>query len=103
MSTAPLVDQVAPGAGWQQDLARLVERAALGDRTAFARFFDLTADRVYRVELLRARGCGDEAERAARDRYLTAWAVAGSFRTSGLSPLGWVLSLPVRPDPRTGA
>ena len=99
MSTAPLLDEGTPDTGHRQVLDRLVERAALGDRTAFERFFDLTAQRVYRAELVRARGRAPVAERAARDRYLTAWTSARSYRHSGLSPLAWLMSLPVRSDP----
>lgn len=81
------------------DLAELLLRSAGGDRWAFLRFYDATRVAVYRLELMRA-GEAESAEQAAAARFVEAWRRAGAHLASGLSPLAWLLSLPVAPARR---
>lgn len=73
------------------DLVELLVRAAAGDVDAFARFYDLTIDVVYRY------ACAISPDRTAADAlarglYLRAWREAGEYAGSGLSPVAWLLA-----------
>lgn len=86
------------------DLGDLLLAAARGNRAAFRRFYDATSARAFHLELVRARAGGAArphavAERATADRFLRAWRSAPDYAASGLSPLAWLLGLPVTPAP----
>lgn len=83
-------------------LESLLARAAHGRLDDFARFYDRTSGYAFAVAMnhARARGLqGEQARAAAEDethaRYVEAWVRAGDQPESGLSPLAWLLSLPV--------
>lgn len=87
-------------------LADELDRAALGDTDAFMRFYDATSGYVFGLALTRARSRGLRgasartfAEREVEAWYARAWTCCAQQRTSGLSPLAWVLALPPAPTP----
>lgn len=74
-----------------QDLEALLERAADGDRGAFARFYDATSPQAYRLALALA-GDPAHAEQAVLRAYTTAWRLSRG-RSETLSPHCWILGL----------
>ena len=80
--------------GWVDDahLDVLLSRAADGDVAAFMRFYDATCDLVWRLELRRHRD-RRVAERAAQQRFVTAWQRAAERSRSSLSARAWLLGL----------
>ena len=86
-----------------QELAGLLQRSARGDVKAFLWFYDSAYRRAFALEAARARVRGAdgaqaraEAAAATEARFVEAWRRAGHFESSGLSPLAWLLSLPVQ-------
>jgi len=82
-------------------LADQLARAADGDTDAFMRFYDATSGYAFGLALTRARtrGLRGSAARAFAEReverwYAQAWSRCADQRSSGLSPLAWVLTLP---------
>lgn len=87
-------------------LADELDRAATGDTEAFMRFYDATSAYVFGLALARAGSSGLRggpartcAEREVEAWYVRAWSHSGRHRSSGLSPLAWVLALPWLPTP----
>jgi len=77
-------------ASWRERLGDLLDRAADGNTDAFMQFYDCTSGFAYRV--MRSRVASPVvAEKATRALYLDAWDRAATYRTSGLSPLAWLL------------
>lgn len=71
-------------------LATLLARASDGDLEAFTDFYDHTAGTAYRV----ATALADDqaaAEDLTQELYIHAWRSAATHRTSGLSPVAWLL------------
>ncbi|HEX2892755.1 MAG TPA: sigma factor [Marmoricola sp.] len=71
-------------------LAALLSRAADGDLEAFTDFYDHTAGTAFRVAtaLTTERAA---AEDLTQQLYVHAWRSAAAHRTSGLSPVAWLL------------
>ncbi len=85
-----------------QDLCDLLARASLGDVDAFMRFYDATSGYAFALGVARARVTGrdratvlEAASDATVRRFTRAWEDAAEHRSSGLSPLAWLLSLPI--------
>ena len=74
------------------DLAPLLARTALGDRSSFRRLYEATAPSLLGVALriLRDRG---RAEDAVQDAFVNVWQRAGSYRESAGTPLGWLTAI----------
>ncbi len=70
----------------------LLSRIALADDVAFARFYDLTCNRVYGMALrvLCDRGF---AEEVTQEAYLQVWRSAGSFRPESGSAISWLVTI----------
>jgi hypothetical protein len=88
----------------------LLRHAAAGNEQAFMAFYDATHRDAYRLELVRASAEGfmdnagrRVAETRTRKRYVAAWRSAGYQQLSRLSPLAWLLALPVTPEPDLAA
>jgi len=74
------------------DLAPLVARVALGDRSAFRRLYDATAPSLLGVALriLRDRG---RAEDVVQEAFVSVWHRAASYRESAGAPLTWLTAI----------
>ncbi|OYU93132.1 MAG: RNA polymerase sigma-e factor sigma-24, partial [Burkholderiales bacterium PBB5] len=72
-----------------KDLAQLLSRAALGDRAAFKRVYDLSSGHLYAV-LLRIQRDRDLADDLLQEVYVSAWKAAGSFDAQQSQPLTWL-------------
>lgn len=77
--------------GERAHLADLLAFAAGGNTDAFMRFYDLTCAAAYRAARLTCTD-RDRAEDLVCALYARAWATAGSYPRSGLSPLAWLLA-----------
>ena len=73
-------------------LADLMARSALGDQTAFARLYQLTARKLFPV-CLRILGRDAEAEEALQDAYVNIWKHASDYRPDKGSALVWMASV----------
>lgn len=79
--------------GMNSSIDDLLRLSALGDRAAFAEFYDATSSQALR--LARAL-CRDEAlaEDAVLQAYVTAWRTSPTYVASGDSHAGsWVLAI----------
>jgi RNA polymerase sigma-70 factor (ECF subfamily) len=75
-----------------QELAQLIARAALGDRAAFARLYDLTSAHLFAV-VLRIQRDRALAEDLLQEVYVSAWKAIGSFDAAQSQPLTWLTSI----------
>jgi RNA polymerase sigma-70 factor (ECF subfamily) len=75
-----------------RELAQLIARAALGDRSAFAQLYDLTSGHLYAV-VLRIQRDRALAEDLLQEVYLSAWKAIGSFDAAQSQPLTWLTSI----------
>lgn len=72
--------------------AALVERATIGDATAFARLYDFHVNRVYRFVYYQV-GSHAEAEDLTQQAFLQAWHAIGSYRQTGSPFIAWLLTV----------
>jgi len=72
-----------------RELAQLLSRSALGDRTAFKRLYDLSCDHLYAV-ILRIQRDRNLAEDLLQEVYVSAWKAAGGFDAQRAQPLTWL-------------
>jgi RNA polymerase sigma-70 factor (ECF subfamily) len=74
------------------DLSRLLERAAAGDRAAFARLYDSVSPRLFGVisRLLPRR---ELAEEALQDAFVRIWQKASTYDPSIASPMAWMATI----------
>lgn len=73
-------------------LARLIEQSATGDREAFRTLYDLTASRLMGATM-RILGRSDMAEDALQEAYLSIWERAGTYRREVGAPLAWMSTI----------
>ncbi|WP_442903721.1 ECF RNA polymerase sigma factor SigK [Gordonia sp. Z-3] len=73
-------------------LPALLDRIATGDSEAFARFYDLTCDRVYGMVLRVLRDPGF-SEETTQEVFLQVWRSAQSFDPHAGSALSWLITL----------
>ena len=76
----------------QTVLPALLDRIATGDSEAFARFYDLTCDRVYGMVLRVLRDPGF-SEETTQEVFLQVWRSARSFDPNAGSALSWLITL----------
>ena len=74
------------------ELAPLMSRAALGDRTAFARLYDLTSPHLFAV-VLRIQRDRALAEDLLQEVYVNLWRSMGSFDAAQSQPMTWLTSI----------
>lgn len=74
------------------DLAQLLARVALQDRSAFARLYRLTSQHLlgvaWRITLRR-----EQAEEVLQDAFVSVWQHAGSYQRSIASPMTWLINI----------
>lgn len=90
----PVPDDPAPGdaSAVPARLAELLKRAARGDESAFAEWYDATSARAYglAVRVLRDRA---QAEEVTQECYLDCWRHAARFDPAKGSPMAWLLTI----------
>src|SRR5882672_2362628 len=86
--TAPIDD-------WSQrsrDLSRLLGRAGLGDRRAFAELYERSSAHLFAV-ILRINRDRAQAEDVLQEVYVNVWRAAQSFDAAQSQPLTWLTSI----------
>ncbi len=84
-----------PALDWSarsQELAALLARAGLGDRKAFAQFYQRSAAQVFAV-LLRIQRERALAEELLQEVYVSVWKAAGSFDAHQSQPMTWLTQI----------
>jgi RNA polymerase sigma factor (sigma-70 family) len=82
-------------ADWSErshDLSRLLARASLGDRAAFATLYERTSSHLFAV-VLRINRDRAQAEDILQEVYVNVWRAAGSFDAAQSQPLTWLTSI----------
>jgi len=72
-----------------QELSQLLARVGLGDRSAFASFYERTSGHLFAVVLRIQRDRG-LAEDLLQDVYVSVWKSAASFDAARSQPLTWL-------------
>ena len=75
-----------------RDLSRLLSRAGLGDRAAFATLYDRTSSHLFAVVLRINRDRG-QAEDVLQEVYVNVWRAAQGFDAAQSQPLTWLTSI----------
>jgi len=86
---------VKPAADWTErslDLSRLVSRAGLGDRAAFATLYERTSSHLLAV-VLRINRDRAQAEDILQEVYVNVWRAAQTFDAAQSQPLTWLTSI----------
>ena len=86
---------VKPAADWTErslDLSRLLARAGLGDRAAFATLYERTSSHLFAVVMRINRDRG-QAEDILQEVYVNVWRAAQSFDAAQSQPLTWLTSI----------
>jgi RNA polymerase sigma factor (sigma-70 family) len=82
-------------ADWSErshDLSRLLARASLGDRAAFATLYERTSSHLFAV-VLRINRDRAQAEDILQEVYVSVWRAASSFDAAQSQPLTWLTSI----------
>jgi RNA polymerase sigma-70 factor (ECF subfamily) len=85
----------SPRAEWSdksKELALLLARAGLGDRTAFARLYELSSPHLFAV-ILRINRDRALAEDILQEVYVNVWRAASGFDAAQSQPLTWLTSI----------
>src|SRR5882724_5309092 len=80
---------------WSQrsrDLSRLLGRAGLGDRKAFAELYERSSAHLFGV-ILRINRDRAQAEDVLQEVYVNVWRAAQSFDAAQSQPLTWLTSI----------
>lgn len=86
---------VKPAADWTErslDLSRLLARAGVGDRAAFATLYERTSSHLLAV-VLRINRDRAQAEDILQEVYVNVWRAAQSFDAAQSQPLTWLTSI----------
>jgi len=82
-------------ADWSErsrDLSRLLARAGVGDRAAFATLYERTSSHLLAV-VLRIQRDRAQAEDILQEVYVNVWRAASSFDAAQSQPLTWLTSI----------
>jgi RNA polymerase sigma-70 factor, ECF subfamily len=77
---------------FQESEDYLVQRAANGDRSAFARLYDDCVDRVYKHVFYRVSDHAD-AEDITQECFTRAWKAIGRYRSTGAPFVAWLIAI----------
>jgi len=86
---------VKPTADWTErslDLSRLLARAGVGDRAAFATLYERTSSHLLAV-VLRINRDRAQAEDILQEVYVNVWRAAQTFDAAQSQPLTWLTSI----------
>jgi RNA polymerase sigma-70 factor, ECF subfamily len=78
--------------GSRGDLARDIERVAIGDVDAFIRVYHATSAKLFGV-VVRILGRGDLTEEVLQEVYLRIWQRASDFDAARASPITWLATI----------
>ena len=92
MKQAPSANKTTEWTGRSLDLARLLGRASLGDRAAFATLYERTSSHLFAV-VLRINRDRAQAEDILQEVYVNVWRAAKSFDAAQSQPLTWLTSI----------
>src|SRR6185369_8495147 len=88
----PMVKATADWSERSHDLSRLLARAGLGDRAAFATLYERTSSHLFAV-VLRINRDRAQAEDILQEVYVNVWRAASSFDAAQSQPLTWLTSI----------
>lgn len=74
------------------DIEGMIARMAMGDRGALSSLYAATSGKLFGV-LLRVLDDRAEAEDALQETYVKVWHNAGRYRSNGLSPMTWLITV----------
>ncbi|MEM0906744.1 MAG: sigma-70 family RNA polymerase sigma factor [Pseudomonadota bacterium] len=74
------------------ELEQLIERAALGDRSAFGALYDRASPKLFAL-CLRILSDRQEAEDAVQDAFVKIWRYAERYRAARAKPLTWMAAI----------
>lgn len=75
-----------------EELERLLERTALGDRSAFDRLYESSSAKLFAV-CLRILQDRQEAEDALQDGYVKIWRYSERYQASKARPMTWMAAI----------
>jgi RNA polymerase sigma-70 factor (ECF subfamily) len=75
-----------------KDLADLIAQVGLGDRAAFARYYERTSGHVLGL-IVRMHPQRDQADAVLQEIYITVWRSAGSYDSHRAQPMTWLMSI----------
>jgi RNA polymerase sigma factor (sigma-70 family) len=87
-----MVETFADWSERSHDLSRLLARASLGDRAAFATLYERTSSHLFAV-VLRITRDRAQAEDILQEVYVNVWRAASSFDAAQSQPLTWLTSI----------
>lgn len=87
-----MVDTSADWSERSHDLSRLLARAGVGDRAAFATLYERTSSHLFAV-VLRINRERAQAEDILQEVYVNVWRAASSFDAAQSQPLTWLTSI----------
>jgi len=76
----------------ENEIERLVERAADGDAAAFGELYDIHVDQIYRHIYYRVGSPGD-AEDLTQQVFINAWRAIGRFRKKSSPFAAWLMTI----------
>ena len=74
------------------DIAELISRTALRDRSAFRTLYERTSSKLFGVTL-RILKDRSEAEEALQEVYVKIWQRADRYVSGGFSPISWLVAI----------
>jgi RNA polymerase sigma-70 factor (ECF subfamily) len=74
------------------EIEGMLARMALGDRQALSALYDVTSGKLFGI-VLRVLEDRAEAEDALQEIYVKVWHNAGRYRSNGLSPMTWLITI----------
>lgn len=74
------------------DIEGMIARMAMGDRAALSALYAATSAKLYGIAL-RVLEDRAEAEDALQEIYVKLWHNAGRYRSNGLSPMTWLITI----------
>ncbi|MEP7058916.1 MAG: sigma-70 family RNA polymerase sigma factor, partial [Caldimonas sp.] len=92
MKRAPTSNPVADWTERSLDLSRLLGRAGLGDRAAFATLYERTSPHLFAV-VLRINRDRAQAEDILQEVFVNVWRAAQGFDAAQSQPLTWLTSI----------
>lgn len=82
----------SPGATHAEELRTLLAESARGDRTSFARLYDMTSSRIYGLAL-RVVVDRHYAEEIVQEAYLQFWQRAADYQPSRGPVISWMMTI----------
>src|SRR3712207_4088933 len=75
-----------------EQIEAMIARMAMGDRAALSALYAATSAKLFGIAL-RVLDDRAEAEDALQEIYVKVWHNAGRYRSNGLSPMTWLITI----------